>query len=148
MARDDDRRRGPGVASTWSTPPRSRESGSQVRDALSALVVDHVAATCATVVSSLLIAELNDVLGRSKFERQAADGRADAYVAALSSDALEIDDPIEAPRVSPDSDDDYLFALAAAARADVIVSGDRHLTGLDTSTPRVLPPRRFLDERG
>lgn len=98
------------------------------------------------VVSSHLIAELTDVLGRPKFDLQAAGGRADAYVAALSGDALRIDDALEPPRVSPDRDDDYLFALAVSARADVIVSGDRHLTELGTSTPRVLTPRQFIDQ--
>jgi len=98
------------------------------------------------VVSAHLIAELTDVLGRPKFARQAAEGRGEAYVAALADDALTIPDPSDPPYVSPDRDDDYLFALAAAAGADVIVSGDRHLTQLRESTPRVLTPRRFADQ--
>jgi len=98
------------------------------------------------IVSAHLIAELTDVLGRPKFARQAAEGRAEAYVAALAGDALTIDDPSDPPSVSPDRDDDHLFALAAAAGADVIVSGDRHLTQISETTPRVLTPRRFAEE--
>ena len=98
------------------------------------------------IVSAHLIAELTDVLGRPKFARQAAEGRAEAYVAALAGDALTIDDPPDPPSVSPDRDDDYLFALAAAAGADVIVSGDRYLTQISETTPRVLTPRRFAEE--
>ncbi len=100
------------------------------------------------VVSAHLIAELTDVLGRPKFARQAAERRGEAYVAALAGDALTIPDPSEPPSVSPDRDDDYLFALAAAAGADVIVSGDRHVTQISASTPRVQTPREFADQLG
>ena len=97
------------------------------------------------IVSPELIAELTDVLGRPKFERQAADGRAEAYIAALAGDALQIDDPPDPPPVSPDSGDDYLVALARAARADVIVSGDSHLTQLTDASPPVMTPRQFAE---
>jgi putative PIN family toxin of toxin-antitoxin system len=98
------------------------------------------------VVSPQLIAELTDVLGRPKFALQASDGRADAYIAALAGDAIEIDDPPDPPAVSPDSTDDYLIAVARAARADVIVSGDGHLTQLVDPTPPVLTPRQFAEQ--
>ena len=98
------------------------------------------------IVSAQLIAELTDVLSRPKFARQAAEGRGESYIAALAGDAITIGDPSDPPSVSPDRDDDYLFALATAAGADVIVSGDRHLTQISDTTPRVLTPRRFADE--
>lgn len=40
---------------------------------------------------------------------------------------------------------DDLFALAEVARADAIVSGDGHLTGLTTRSPAALRPRQFLE---
>lgn len=98
------------------------------------------------VVSPQLIAELTDVLRRPKFARQAADGRAEAYIAGLTGDAILVEDPEDAPAVSPDSSDDYLIALARAARADVIVSGDSHLTQLVDPTPPVLTPRQFAEQ--
>lgn len=98
------------------------------------------------VISPRLIAELSDVLGRPKFERQAGEGRAEAYIAAFAGDALRIDDPPDPAAVSPDPGDDYLLALALAAGADVIVSGDRHLTQLHDATPPVLTPRQFADQ--
>ena len=98
------------------------------------------------VVSPRLIAELTDVLGRRKFARQAAEGRAEAYIAALAADSAEVDDPPNPPAVSPDASDDYLIALARAARADVIVSGDSHLTQLIEPVPPVLTPRQFLKQ--
>src|SRR5439155_19009599 len=87
------------------------------------------------VVSPQLIAELTDVLARPKFALQAGEGRAEAYVAGLAGDAIQVDDPPDPPAVSPDSSDDYLIALARAARADVIVSGDSHLTQLVDPVP-------------
>ena len=98
------------------------------------------------VVSPSLIAELTGVLGRPKFARQAAEGRAEAYIAALAGDAMQIDDPPDPAAVSPDRSDDYLIALARAARANVIVSGDSHLTQLTDPTPPVLTPREFAEQ--
>lgn len=98
------------------------------------------------VVSPQLIAELTDVLARPKFAIQAAEGRAEAYIAALAGDAIRLDDPPDPPAVSSDSTDDYLIALARAARADVIVSGDSDLTQLSDPTPPVLTPRQFADQ--
>jgi putative PIN family toxin of toxin-antitoxin system len=97
------------------------------------------------VVSPQLIGELTDVLRRPKFSLQAAEGRAEAYIAGLAGDAIQIDDPQDSPAVSPDRGDDYLIALARAARADVIVSGDSHLTQLVDPTPPVLTPRQFAE---
>jgi len=97
------------------------------------------------VVSPQLIAELTDVLARPKFALQAADGRAEAYIAGLAGDAIQIEDPPDPPAASPDSSDDDLIALARAARADVIVSGDSHLTQLADPTPPVVTPREFAE---
>jgi predicted nucleic acid-binding protein len=42
--------------------------------------------------------------------------------------------PVEVPRViADDPDDDHVLACAIAARAELIVSGDRHLLGLGGS---------------
>jgi predicted nucleic acid-binding protein len=98
------------------------------------------------VVSPQLTAELADVLGRAKFALQATDGRAAAYIAALVGDAIHVDDPPDPPRMSPDSGDDYLIALARTSGADVIVSGDSHLTQLVDPTPPVLTPRQFIEQ--
>lgn len=47
---------------------------------------------------------------------------------------------------TPDPKDDYLLALAVACSADVIVSGDPHLHGLEAPPVRILTPRGFLEE--
>ena len=100
------------------------------------------------VVSPHLIAELPEVLARPKFALQAADGRAEAYLAAIADDAIQVEDPLNPPSVSSDRGDDYLIALARAAHADLIVSGDAHLTQLTGLVPPVLTPRQFVDRLG
>jgi len=54
--------------------------------------------------------------------------------------------PLPAP-VSSDPDDDKFLACASAGRADVIVSGDRHLLVHDGwSGVPILRPRQFVDK--
>jgi predicted nucleic acid-binding protein len=54
----------------------------------------------------------------------------------------------DAPRpwaaVARDPDDDYLVALARAAGADALVSGDHDLTSLVGLVPPVVTPAAFL----
>jgi putative PIN family toxin of toxin-antitoxin system len=82
--------------------------------------------------SAILLAELLDVLSRDKFARR-------LEVAGLTPQGIVIDlrrlvslvDPADLPRVIPaDPDDDHVLACAIAARAELIVSGDRHLLDL------------------
>ncbi|MDQ6775510.1 MAG: putative toxin-antitoxin system toxin component, PIN family [Actinomycetota bacterium] len=96
------------------------------------------------IVSPELL-ELRDVLARPKFRRWVSDPAAVEYVDGLTDAALLIDDPPAQPGLSVDPDDDYLIALARAAGADYLVSGDQHLTGLPDPTPPVLTPLEFRD---
>jgi hypothetical protein len=56
-----------------------------------------------------------------------------------------IEGPAEPEPVTADPADDYLFALALSGRADLIVSGDRHLTEV---TRPVVTPREFGNRLG
>lgn len=97
------------------------------------------------VLSETLLAELEDVLLRPRLARRVGAREARAYVAGLRRGGLLVDDPPVEAGLTPDPADDYLVALARAAGADVIVSGDTHLTRLQGSTPPVLTPRAFAD---
>lgn len=97
------------------------------------------------IASPALLDELRDVLARPRFRRWISAAVAAEFLDGLAQDAVIVDDPPAPPGVSPDPDDDYLIALARAARADCLVSGDAHLLDLDAIDPPVLTPRRFLD---
>lgn len=98
------------------------------------------------IVSPNLLDELREVLLRPRFRRFVDEADVPLYVDALRGEAVLVDDPDDPPAVTPDPDDDYLIALAAAGSADVIVSGDSHLTELDRPAVAVLRPREFLTE--
>lgn len=77
--------------------------------------------------SKALLEELADVLTRaSAAKRLVLIGKSAREVLADYVEAIELVEPIDVPRVvSGDVDDDQVIAAAVAARADLIVSGDR-----------------------
>jgi len=66
-------------------------------------------------------------------------------VALIRREAELRRDPVEVPRISADPKDDYLLALARATSADLLVSGDPHLTRLEHVRPPVTTPARIAD---
>lgn len=83
--------------------------------------------------TTALLEELADVLTRpSATKRLALIGRSAREVLADYVEAIELVEPASVPRVvAGDVDDDQVIAAAIAARADLIVSGDRkHLLPL------------------
>lgn len=114
-----------------------------------ALIVDRWrAGDFDLVVSPKLLMELEEVLLRPRFRALVSEDDAHAYVDALAAEALVVADPEDVERVTRDPDDDYLVALAIAARADVIVSGDADLTQLVEPPVPVITPRELLDQLG
>jgi putative PIN family toxin of toxin-antitoxin system len=108
-------------------------------------LVEFRAGAFELITSPRLLQELDDVLHREKFRRHVADAEVDAYVRLLRRHSTLVDDP-EPPKasLSADPDDEYLIALARAARADALVTGDPHLTRLRGLIP-VFTPRDFLE---
>ena len=78
--------------------------------------------------STALLAELTDILQRRKFEKKIAaslltiDQLVDGYALLVA-----LVQPSPVPRVAPDPDDDVVIGTALAAKADLLVSGDRPL---------------------
>lgn len=78
--------------------------------------------------SGALLAELTDILGRRKFDKKIAastltvDELVDRY-AALAP----LVRPAPTPRIAPDPDDDVVIGTALAAKADLVVTGDKLL---------------------
>ena len=83
--------------------------------------------------SAALLDELTEVLTRPSITgRLALVGRSAREVMADYIEAIELVEPASVPRlVASDVDDDQVIAAAVAARADLMVSGDRkHLLPL------------------
>jgi len=91
-----------------------------------------------------LLGGLEYVLLRPKFRPYVSPHEVRAYVALLLRLSVAERDPDVPAKLTPDPGDDYLVALARAAAADFLVSGDPHLTGLKQAKPPVLTPRAFL----
>lgn len=74
-----------------------------------------------------LLAELTDILVRPKFEKKlAASGLTIEQIVDRYAELAAVVQPAAiAPTVLDDPEDDQLLACAVAARADLIVSGDR-----------------------
>ncbi len=92
------------------------------------------------VVSPRLLAELAGVLRRPRFRRYATLEEVDAFVAEVARYGTPVADPDQPPRVCRDPNDDYLVALARAAHAQALVSGDRDLIEMADPDPPVLTP--------
>lgn len=87
--------------------------------------------TVTLFTSAPLLAELADVLARPTVARQlAVIQRSAAQLLADYADAAEIVQAVPIPRVAPDPDDDAAIATALAARADLLVTGDKALLGV------------------
>jgi hypothetical protein len=96
------------------------------------------------VVSPDLLADLSRVLERPCIARAVPVARVKALVRELDAGAVAFEDPSDPPAVTRDPHDDYLVALACAAGAHFIVSGDRDLLEADVRPP-VVTPRELLD---
>ena len=105
----------------------------------------HAEGRLELVVSERLLAEVETVLARPKFRGYSTLDQARRYVESLRREGWLVDDPLEPEALSEDPGDDYLIALALAAEANVLVSGDKHLTGLTLESLPVLSPREFLE---
>ncbi|MBI4277621.1 MAG: putative toxin-antitoxin system toxin component, PIN family [Armatimonadetes bacterium] len=96
------------------------------------------------IVSPRLLTELETVLVRPKLRTRIDKQTATALVSLLRDHAIVMLDPPAEPGLTPDPGDDYLITLARASRADIVVSGDTHLTRLKTMTPPVVTPKVCL----
>lgn len=85
--------------------------------------------TLTLCTSPELLAELREVLGREHLLARLEQQSTSVEQALTLYGALAVGvSPTAAPRVVPaDADDDHVIATAIAAKADLIVSGDRHL---------------------
>lgn len=97
------------------------------------------------VVCNVLLLEVERTLARPKLRKRIAPDDGVRFIEILGQFAEVVEDPRDAPPVrSADPDDDYLLALAARERAQ-LVSGDEHVLALAATLP-ISSPRAFLDQ--
>jgi putative PIN family toxin of toxin-antitoxin system len=97
--------------------------------------------------SPVLVAELREILARPHLAAKLAEqGTTADALTALYRDFTVAVSPLSVPRAVPDDpDDDHVIACALAAKADVIVSGDRHLLNLrEYQGVRIMIPAQVM----
>jgi putative PIN family toxin of toxin-antitoxin system len=111
-------------------------------------LIEQVRAATLTLVSSpALLAELAEVVARPKFQAILAQSKTnpEQMLAEVRRLAEIVDPPPLTVPVSRDPDDDAVLALAGAAQADLIVSGDGDPLVLGAYAGiRIVSPRQAL----
>lgn len=79
------------------------------------------------VACPLIFEELRRGLGKPYFSARVSESEADELLDALGLLAVRVADPVSAANILRDPNDDFLVAVAAAARAGAIVTSDRDL---------------------
>ena len=99
----------------WHGPPRQ--------------LLDLARTEDVSLFSSLpLLAELTGSLSRSKFEKKIAASQLSVdQLVDLYAELVALMRPISTSRLAPDPDDDVVIGPALAAKADLLVTGDRTL---------------------
>jgi uncharacterized protein len=95
-------------------------------------------------VTQHLVDEVVDVLGRPKLSKYVKPGAGAAFEEQMHRLGLWHADIVDPPAVTRDPKDDYLVALALAAGAETIASGDDDLPAANDLGVEVLTPRQLL----
>lgn len=106
------------------------------------------------IVSEHLLNEVQDVLERPKMRHYLPVEEIPDYLDRVWNAGTPASDMVSSyfeGSVPEDPDDDYIFGVAVMGRAEIIVSGDKHLLDLETKTSSgiatpILTPREFLEQ--
>ena len=100
------------------------------------------------VVTQHLVDEVVDVLGRPKLSTYVKPGAGAAFAEQMQRLGEWHADTVDPPSATRDPKDDYLVALALAAGAEAITSGDDDLHAANDLGVDVLTPRELLTRLG
>lgn len=93
------------------------------------------------VVCEQLLGEVRRGMDGPYFRRRLTAEERETSLAAIRRIGWRMSDPVAPPRVVRDPDDDYLVALATAAEASAIVTGDRDLLDHEGLEPPAITAR-------
>ncbi|MCD6706292.1 MAG: putative toxin-antitoxin system toxin component, PIN family [Thiobacillus sp.] len=113
-------------------------------DSIPALALEKAMLDFDVCVSQETLAELELVLGRSKFDRYAPKAQREVFLSGFREQATMVNVSIIVTDC-PDPKDNMFLALAETAMAELIISSDPHLTNMHPwrGIP-ILPPAAFL----
>lgn len=100
------------------------------------------------VVCPTLLDEIRRGLARPYFRDRLPEADADRLLRALTRASVQLRDPRSPPTILRDPTDDYLVALATAARARAIVTGDKDLLDHAGLHPPALTARAACEMLG
>ena len=101
----------------------------------SRLLKDASVAGMQIFTSLPLVEELRETISRSKFcNRLQFSNLSVEVLVDLYLDRVTVVEPVLTPRLAPDPDDDVVIGTALAARAEIIVTGDRALLSVGDFT--------------
>lgn len=97
------------------------------------------------VACDALIAELQEVSGRSFFRNRLREGAAELLAAGIRDFSMFCRDFPSGPS-APDPKDSYLLALADASQAEFLVTGDKELLALKRhNLCRIITPAAMIE---
>lgn len=113
-------------------------------DSIPALALEKAMLDFDVCVSQETLAELELVLGRSKFDRYAPKAQREVFLSGFREQATMVNVSVIVTDC-PDPKDNMFLALAETAMAELIISSDPHLTNMHPwrGIP-ILPPAAFL----
>lgn len=113
-------------------------------DSIPALALEKAMLDFDVCVSQETLAELEQVLGRSKFDRYAPKAQREVFLSGFREQATMVNVSVIVTDC-PDPKDNMFLALAETAMAELIISSDPHLTNMHPwrGIP-ILPPAAFL----
>lgn len=100
------------------------------------------------VICPRLLGEVRKALRKPYFRKRVDEAEAAEALAMLADGGVMLEDPVEVEAILRDPDDDYLVALARAAGAEAIVSGDGHLLDHVGLEPPAISPRAACELLG
>lgn len=95
------------------------------------------------VICPDLVGEIRRACGRTRLRTRIPEADVSVYLLMLGTHAIQMPNPESVEETTRDRNDDYLVALARAANADLIISGDRDLTEWAEQQPPVVTPAEF-----
>ena len=97
-------------------------------------------------ISNFIIKELKEVFDKPFFNRLITAQDIEDFTELLDTDAIMVDLKIQVKKIATHPEDDSILATAVNAKADYLVTGDRHLQDVKQyKSVKIVSPRTFSE---